>query len=269
MAPVPRDAVTPVPAAGAVAPAPGDGPAPVLAPLGDVRVLVDLHRTYFPGNVIGRLGRPLLRVYYRGLVDSPYALVLGVGGPGAVVAGTGDRPLAYVAGVLDTAQHRRWVRRHQAPALLGAVLLAVVLHPVLAAGLVRRRVGLLGARVPVRLRRRPSAGPAVPRPRTPEESAGPASAPLLPVGVVSHLAVVTSARGRGHAARLLDAFDDAARRAGTRRLAVATLATGGAAGLYEARGWQRVAERRTFDGRDLLLYERTLTDRGPTRSEED
>jgi len=197
----------------------------------DLGPLARAQRRHFPGNVIGRFGDPLHTTYLRSFLGTPTAT--------AVVAESVDGPVGYALGVLGTVEHRARVRRRYGVALLVAAVLAVVRHPRLGTGMLRRRWALRSAA-------RASSGPAAP-------------VDTRRLAVLSHVAVEAPARGTGTAARLVDDFLDRARRA---RCDAAVLAVRRdntrALAFYEKHGWRRVAERSTFDGRDLCLYEREL-----------
>ncbi|MDF9714606.1 GNAT family N-acetyltransferase [Nocardioides sp. ChNu-153] len=207
-----------------------------LRPMGgdDLELVLGLHRSAFPDNVIGRFGGGLLAAYYRTFLDGPHALAV-------VATGPDGAPVGYLVGVLATDRHRRWVRAHRLRPLLLAGVPALLLHPRLACGVLRRRVVL-------RLRRRSTRVVTAERPV-------PAGAAAGPVAVLSHVAVLPEARGAGAGVGLVAHFEVEAVRSGARRLCLATLDEGGAGGLYERRGWQLHARRRTFDGRFLRLYE--------------
>lgn len=197
----------------------------------DLDAVTVLHRAAFPTNVLGRLGRRFLRAYLRTFLDSPDAV--------AWVAVGGDRqPVGFLVGVLDTARHRRHVRREHTARLALAAALGMLGHPGLAGRLVARRITLRVARWR--------------RGRAQEESATPGG----PVAVLTHVAVAEKARGSGTGSLLVARFEEAARSSGARRACLATLADDrGAGGFYRARGWTMETRRRTADGRTLEIHE--------------
>lgn len=75
------------------------------------------------------------------------------------------------------------------------------------------------------------------------------------------LATAAAARGRGIGDRLVAAVEQAARRAGRKRLRLEVRAdNAGAQRLYERRGYRRIGRRAGYyeDGADALRYEKTL-----------
>lgn len=195
----------------------------------DLGPLARAQRRHFPHNVIGRFGDPLHATYLRSFLDAPTAT--------AVVAESVDGPVGYALGVLGTVEHRAHVKRRWGLALLLAAGLAIVRHPRLGGGLLRRRLQLRRAARP--------ATEVPPDTRT--------------LAVLSHVAVEPHARGTGAAARLVEDFLDRAREAGCDAATLAVRRDNDrAVRFYAKHGWHRVAERSTFDGRDLLLYEREL-----------
>lgn len=203
--------------------------------MGDLDAVTVLHRTAFPTNVHGRLGRRFLRAYLHSFLDSPYAVAW-------VAAGGRGKPVGFLVGILDTAQHRRHVRHRHMARLAPATALGLLRHPRLSSVLVLRRIGLRLARWR--------------RGREPAGSAGSGATPAGPVAVLSHVAVAETARGSGLGSLLVERFEEAARSSGAQRACLATLADDDGAGdFYRARGWTLETRRRTADGRMLELYE--------------
>lgn len=202
-----------------------------------------LHRGAFPTNVVGRLGPRLLRVHLSTFVDSPHAVAW-------VAQDTAGHPVGFLVGVLDTARHRRHLRREHAARLGVAAAGGMLRHPRLACVLLVRRITLLRGR----WRSRASTG-------VPPADGPPAGGPTA---VLSHVAVAPHARGSGAGTALIERFEEAARASDAQRAALATLADErGAGSLYRVRGWILQRRRRTADGRDLELYEL------PVRTEDD
>ncbi|MDT9592669.1 GNAT family N-acetyltransferase [Nocardioides zeae] len=216
----------------------------------DLDVVVRLHRRAFPDNVVGRFGGALLERYYRSFVTSPEAVA-------TVATDDEGAPVGYLVGVLATDHHRRWVREHHLRALLAAALPALLQHPVLAAGLLRRRLVVRLRALAGRLRPRAAGGTVVEVAPTVDGSSVARVRPG-PVAVLSHVAVEPGARGGGAGSSLIDHFEQVAERRGAARMCLATAEDGGAGALYERRGWRLQARRRTFDGRHLRIYERTV-----------
>lgn len=189
----------------------------------DLEFVLEQHETHFPDNVFHRLGRRMLQCYYRTFLDSNHAV--------ALVALIDGRPAGYLTGVLDTVRHRQLVKRFHGPSLAVAGLLAAVRHPLLASGLVRRRM---------QVARRPTSK----QPHPPTVTA-----------VLSHVAVQTSAHRRGAGSALVDAFLDQCRDHQSNEVWVATADTAEPGErLYLRRGFTLVRRDSTFDGRWIRLY---------------
>lgn len=198
--------------------------------LADLAWVVAQHRTHFPDNVIGRLGLGLLTRYYRTFLDSTFAV--------ATVTEVDGRRAGFLVGVLDTAAHRQLLWQFHGVSLVLATLRAFLHHPVLAVGIVRRRLAL-------RLH---------PPPPTPPEH----------VAVLSHVAVDPHSQGRGLGGRMVDHFLAAAATAGADRVCVATADHAPhAASLYLHRGFVLTSRSRTFDGRHIRLYDRPTSEPAP------
>lgn len=209
----------------------------------DLDFVVDQHRSHFPTNVIGRFGGGLLRCYYASFLDSPETVTL--------LVQQGSQRVGYLVGILDTAAHRHLTLRRHGSAMAVHAAIACLRHPRLATGLLVRRLRL-------RLNRRADAAPAdngsaIKRGR---DGHGPSS----PIAVLSHIVVLDGARGSGTGKALVEEFARRARAHGAGVICLATLdEPWGAASFYDALGWHMTARRRTFDGRDILLYELSLT----------
>lgn len=193
----------------------------------DLGFVIEQHKAHFPDNVFHRLGRRMLQCYYRTFLDSNHAV--------ALVALIDGRPSGYLTGVLDTVKHRRLVKQFHAPSLAVASLLAALRHPLLAAGLVRRRI---------QIRRRPASKQPV--------------APTV-TAVLSHVAVQTSTQRWGSGSALVDAFLHHCRDNQSREVWVATADNPEPAErLYLRRGFILTGRERTFDGRWIRLYKLEL-----------
>lgn len=199
--------------------------------LADLGFVVEEHLAHFPDNVFGRLGRRFLTEYYRTFLDGPHAH--------AVVGLVAGQPVGFLVGVLDVREHRRLVRRFHARRLAAYAATALLRRPRMALLLVRRRIA-------VRLA-------SVGRRRSPGEGGSGG------IAVLSHVAVRAEARGLGLGTSLILGFVDGAQEAGARTVSVATRAGADGAGqLYEELGWHLTAERETFDGRRIALYDLDL-----------
>lgn len=197
--------------------------------LGDLEFATELHRQAFPTNVMGRLGTPLLKAYYRTFLDGPEVW--------AQVAIADGCPVGYLVGVLDVSPYRRNRQTHHGPALAIAGLRGVLTNPVLMARLMLRRLRrMLG-----RFKRRHSA---------------PGSIDRRHLAVLSHVAVVTTSRSQGIGDALVQGFLEAAWTSGADAATLATLAgEKGAGAFYEARDWSMVSQCNTADHRAIRIYE--------------
>lgn len=191
----------------------------------DIAFAAKLHAQALPQGFFVLLGPRFLRAYYRGFRASPYAIAL-------VAERDGER-IGVLVGTLDSAAHHRYVvRRHGwRLAVLGAA--GLVLQPRAGQRFLRTRA-LRYARSIARAWRPGSGGSA---------GAKPGARLRGPLGVLSHVAVATKARGTGAGTALLESFVVAARRAGTARVELVTLAgSEGAASFYERLSWHRAGE---------------------------
>lgn len=209
--------------------------------LGDLTYVMDLHRIAFPSNVVGRLGSPLLKAYYRTFLDGPEVW--------ARVATIRGEPAGYLVGVLDVVPYRRHRREDHGVALAWAGTRAVFRNPSLVAVLLLRRVHLLAGRI-----KRRHAGA-----RRTEDSRR--------LAVLSHVAVGSQHRGQGIGGALVDDFVKAAQEAGVDAATLATLDGASEAGsFYERRDWMLVRRRVTADHRTIRIYELPLSvDAYPSR----
>lgn len=213
----------------------------------DVAFVAEQHRLSFPTNVIGRLGNATLQAYYRTFIGAPFAT--------AVVAEVDGRVCGFLVGIFHTSWHRQWLKRHHAVPLLAALLASFAANPVLASRLIARRIA-------VRVNRR----------GTPAQSGQAQPAPAVDAGarsgvaVLSHIATVETARGRGVGEQLLRAFVAECEGRNCRKISLATLdGPLGAGGFYAKRGWERQSRRQTIDGRWIELYDFQLAQEGLIR----
>lgn len=193
----------------------------------DLDFVLEQHKMHFPDNVFHRLGPRMLQCYYRTFLDSNHAV--------ALVALIDGHPSGYLTGVLDTVRHRQLVKQFHKSSLAVASLLAALRHPLLAAGLVRRRV---------QVNRRPNSK----QPDAPTVTA-----------VLSHVAVQTSRQRLGSGSALVDAFLDHCRAVQSSEVWVATADDPEPSErLYLRRGFTLTGRDRTFDGRWIRLYKLDL-----------
>ncbi len=208
----------------------------------DLAFSAALHAQTLPHGFFADLGPRFLRGYHATFLDSSHAV--------ALVATLGGHPAGALVGILDPAHHMQWVlrRRGMNLALRGALALAV--RPRLALRFLRTRVGRY-AHGWFRHRHRP------------QERAQ--AAESRPPAVLSHVAVVPSARGTGTGVALVEAFEEAARRSGATHAILTTLEGSEGAGPFYARlGWERTTTRRTHDGLPMEEWTRALTKENET-----
>lgn len=203
--------------------------------LGDLPYVVSEHRKHFPDGFFVRLGPKFLTRYYRTFLDGPPA--------SAIVAEVDGAVCGYLVGALSPQRHRRLLLQYHGRALALAGVWGLLTHPslVLLFAVTRLRryaVSLLRAR------------------RDTIERPGSVGGQ---VAFLSHLAVSSQAQGAGVGSALIQHFVQAARSAGCTRVLLVTLASADGAGeFYERRGWLRTGERRTSEGRSIVVYERPL-----------
>lgn len=197
-----------------------------------VRVVADLHAAHLDG-FFSQLGPRFLRSYYESFRRSPHAITL--------VALDGAGPVGMVVGAVDERAHFAWVARHRTVALASCGALALSRRPAIAARFARTR-GRRYLRGLVRF-----AG------RRPVESV---VRERRVAGVLSHIAVASSVRGRGIGTALEAAFVDRAGHDGSTSVRALTRADDrGAAGFYTALGWRHTGRRTDADGVVLDSFE--------------
>ncbi|MBW3621135.1 MAG: GNAT family N-acetyltransferase [Actinobacteria bacterium] len=204
----------------------------------DVVATSEIHARELPHGFFAELGPRFLAAYHRTFVDSPHAV--------ALVAVLDDRVAGFLVGTVRTRDHYRdAVRRHGAELALCAAL-GLLRHPRALLHLVRHRLrryarSLLRYAAPSGVSARSDGG----------DVRG-------PVAVLTHVAVLPGADGHGLGADLVAHFVAAVRDAGVREVRLVTLAGGdGAAGFYERLGFQRLRQRRSADGHDVVEFRRT------------
>ena len=179
-----------------------------------------LHADALPHGFFVSLGQAYLRIYYLSFFESPHARSL--------VAELDGELIGFVVGVVDPEAHRHFTLRRYGLRLALEGMRALFRRPGLGVRFVSTRLGRYTRGFLRTLRAR-----ATPRGPVPAERR---------VGVLSHLAVVRSARGCGVGETLVGAFVDAASRAGVGRLVLLTRADEGATGFYERLQWRRGEE---------------------------
>ncbi|RKN10121.1 GNAT family N-acetyltransferase [Streptomyces radicis] len=207
----------------------------------DLDFVVAAHREFFPDGFFARLGPGFLTAYSRTYLTSAHAR--------AYVADVDGRPAGFLVGVLDPAAHRRHVVRSHGVRLLARAVAGMVVRPRVASHFVRTRLFRYLRKLAPKRRgaaASPSAGSGV-------------------TAVLSHVAVVGSARSLGLGGALIRVFAGDAAHRGCARISLVTLAgPGGAGPYYERLGWLPRGETRTAEGRQLATYDLPLTSR-PTQ----
>lgn len=191
----------------------------------DLDFCAALHAETLPHGFFAELGVRFLRAYLATFVASPHAV--------ALLVEADETPVGMIVGILRPSAHTRWVVHSRGVRLALLAGLALATRPRLAVRFARTRIS--------RYRRVWSA-----------RKAAPAVEPAGQPAVLSHVAVVPAVQGAGLGAQLVDAFVDAARAAGCRRVVLVTLAgDAGAAGFYLRHGWTTSGLRRDFDGEPM------------------
>jgi ribosomal protein S18 acetylase RimI-like enzyme len=202
---------------------------------GDLDFCAALHAQSLPHGFFAQLGPRFLRAYYDTFIDSPHAV-----GLAAIVAG---QPVGSLVGILDARSHARWLLRHRGVALAFHAGAGMAVRPRAAFRFARTRA----ARYARAWRRHRGADS--PKRRAPE------GAPA----VLSHVAVLTGARGLGAGRMLVRAFEDEAQSAGAARAILTTLqGPAGAGRFYERLGWRWSATHLTPDGGHVEEWMREL-----------
>lgn len=203
--------------------------------LGDLARTARLHQELLPGSFFASLGPRFLQTYHRSFATSPAGVALVAERDGVIVG--------FIVGTVDEATHYRHVIHRDRRALGGRGMVALLHQPSLLAHFIQTRAyryvrGLLRLSRP-----------------------GPSACHDLRIvrGVLSHVAVRAEDRGLGIGALLVAAFVDAARAQGARslRLTVA-LDNVGPQRLYKRAGWDRGEIQEDVDGKEWLVYERTV-----------
>lgn len=176
-----------------------------------------LHRQTLPHGLFPSLGDRFMRAYYECFAASPYGVL--------IIAQVSGVDIGFVAGSLDSSQHRRWVSRRRRLRLAGLGLISLCARPVTAARFARTR-----ARSYLRALR-----------RTHSEQATDGGTATDGAAHLSHVATHPGARGLGAGAALVRAFEARAAESGAPYVYLTTL-TGeaGAGSFYEALGWRRL-----------------------------
>lgn len=195
-----------------------------------------LHEKALGHGFFGRLGTGFLGAYYDSYIASPHGV--------AFIAQTDDGPAGFLVGTFGP--HSSWVLRNRWMPLVWRGLVALLARPSELGLFLRTRIGRY-ARGLLRL-----GGFTTGRARS---GARRGKSPA----VLMHVAVSDEARGLGVGGALVDAFLDAARRAGASEACLVTLAgDDGAGAFYRRLGWNLQAVREDRDGRPIECYCRRL-----------
>lgn len=190
-----------------------------------------LHQAALPHGFFGRLGTGFLSAYHESFMASPHAV--------AYIAETRHGRVGYLVGTFGP--HNAWVLRNRGAKLAGRGALALLARPRELAFFLRTRTAAYARRV-AQVGRSKSAH---------RRTNSPA--------VLTHVAVVPEARGDGVGETLVEAFMEAARKAGADRACLVTLAgEHGAGRFYRRLGWQLQELREDRDGRPIEHYCRRL-----------
>lgn len=203
---------------------------------GDLAFAAKLQMRYLNHGLFPALGNGFLQRYLGTFISSPYAVAL-------VVERNGS-PAGFLVGTLRDREHYRYVIRQCGVSLALRGIPALLVQPAVAWRFLRTRA-LRYIRGVVRLGRTRTSGG---QPSSKEDA------------VLSHMAVLPTARGLGVGKRLVRAFCDEVRRSGVPgvRLTTRTNAAG-ASGFYERLGWCYVSE---FVDQDGLAWTRLRLDLG-------
>lgn len=202
---------------------------------GDLPFVSRLHLESLNHGLFPALGYRFLKAYLNTFIVSPFAV--------ALIAEDDGVPLGYLVGTLEDRAHYGHIVKRWGPRLAVNGLIALSTRPMVAFRFLRTRA-FRYARGAIRL-----AG---------GSPSGPAQAPARKDAVLTHMAVVASARSRGVGRRLAETFIENARRSGADGVALTTRASArGAAGFYEKLGWCVVTE---FVDRDGLAWQRLRLD---------
>ena len=182
----------------------------------DLDFCAELHAQALAHGFFVSLGHGFMRAYHRTFLESPHAIEL--------ISTARGHPVGFLVAVLRPQSHVRWVLRHRGAGLAFRGAIALAMRPRIAIRFVRDRL------------RRYLAGWRRHGGRSAEETEDTrfGSAPA----VLSHMAVVTGARGTGAGRRLVETFEATAGNAGARWAMLTTLAgSEGAGGFYARLGW--------------------------------
>jgi GNAT superfamily N-acetyltransferase len=243
----------------------------------DVAATASIHHETMPEVFVTRIGPRALMRYHRAFAESPFAAALVAEATpdpaaGNHASGVGPCEIAgFLLGAIDPPRHYRYMLRHHGLAMAFLVSSYAATHPSLALELLRTRARryasglarMLARSVSQRLRRMASSPP------TSSATAGKAGSVFGSADGPVHgdaqtaelvdVAVLSRYRSHGYGARLVEAFEAAARRGGA---SFAELVTppgeSGAGKFYDRLGWQQVRELTSRSAESFVLYRRVL-----------
>ncbi|MDN5551232.1 GNAT family N-acetyltransferase [Brevibacterium aurantiacum] len=190
-------------------------------------------REHLPGGFFAELGDGFLSAYLRTYATSPSGC--------AFVAEVDGRQVGFLVGSVDREAYRHHVMRADRGRLLRRGILSLALRPSLAIRFAHTRMNryLRGLR---RCSRVGSTSPSDSR-----------------LGILSHIAVATDARGAGVGRDLLDSFLTVCSAHKTPRLQLfVDPSNTGARQFYQSNGWTDASQQTDADGRQWNTMEMTL-----------
>jgi ribosomal protein S18 acetylase RimI-like enzyme len=220
----------------------------------DLAAVAQTHGAQLRHGLFPELGPGFLRAYHRSYLDSPHSL--------SYVAVLEERVVGFVAGTIDQHGHQRWVLRRHGVRLAWWGLLGLAVRPRTLWWFLRTRAGRYLRAVARAIANRDPRGASA-EAATDEAGHTPGNARVGPTGVLTHVAVDSDARGRGLGKELTQRFAAAACERGSSEVRLVTRAEGGAAGFYEALGWE-VTDERLRDGTAMMEYRFRSPDSGVT-----
>lgn len=190
-------------------------------------------RAYLPGGFFAELGDGFLSAYLRTYATSPSGC--------ALVAELDGRQVGFLVGSVDREAYRRHVMRADRGRLLRRGIVSLALRPNLAIRFARTRMNryLRGLRRCSRI-----------------DSASPTESRL---GILSHIAVATDARGVGVGRDLMDSFLGVCSAHNTPRVQLfVDPSNTGARKFYTTNGWTNADQQTDADGQHWNTMEMTL-----------
>lgn len=198
----------------------------------DLDFATKLHLQYLNHGLFPALGSSFLKAYLRTFITSPSAV--------ASIAERNGKPAGFLVGTLDDRSHYSHIIRRCGLGLALRGVIGLCVRPPVAYRFIKTRA-FRYARGAVRL-----------------AGTQPTQAPSSRDAVLTHMAVVPTARSMGVGKKLAETFADQVRGSNADGVALTTrTGTAGASGFYEKLGWRPVAE---FVDRDGLAWQRFRLD---------